>query len=550
MFDQLLNITKYFYKSERFIFWISGIIFVLSGVVLALNLFQKSTVRVAVAGGTYAEGVIGQPVYINPVISGANDVDRDLVRLIFSNVYDVSEKIEVSEDGAMWVVRVSENALWHDGVPVTSDDIIFTIQGIQDPDSRSPLLGTLQDVAIERVSERELKLKLPTPYAFFGDNLKNIYVVPKHIFESVPVANWRLSSYNLEPIGSGPYRFESSLVQRNGFISELVLKRNDDYAKGKPLIESITVKFFKNEDELFLAFDGAQIDGFMMTDARNISRVRRGHQSFRLPTSLYYAVFFNQSAHPALRDKNVRFALGAAIPKDELVSGVLGGNGIAIGGPLERFVKNTTSTPLTGDDEIFSAQSAGEIFEKSEWKIGEDGVRAKNNVRLEFRLAVPQYSSLIDVARFIEEKWKLAGVKVDVEILSPADINKELIRARNYEMILFGNSLWSPDLFSFWHSSERFYPGLNLALYENRSADKLIESIRKNFNEESRNSDLVSLDSLIRQGMPAVFLYSPNYVYVASANFGGLGDELLVTASDRLNNVKDWYVRTALNLKK
>lgn len=527
-------------------FFLASILAVTAALFLAVNLFRHATVRVAVPGGTYQEGIVGQPIYINPVISGTNDADRDLIRLIFSNVNDIAEKIEPSKDGKVWSVRILDGVQWHDGEPLTSDDIIFTIQSILDPESHSPLQDTFKDVSVNRVSERELTLTLPTPYVFFVDNLKNLYVVPKHVFGSVPVPNWRLSSYNLEPVGSGPYVVTGSVVQRSGFISEITLSRNESYVKGEPLIETMIVSFFKNEDELIDAFNVAKIDGFFLANPDRISEIRRGHQLFHLPTSLSYAVFLNQSTNTALKDSNVRLALHYALDRDELVRTVLHENGVPSFSPLGRLLENPSSTTAQG---TFTADFANQVLDRGGWNLSEDGVRRKGNLSLQFKLAVPEYSSLVESARFLEDAWKKIGVKIEVQVLPPSEVNRDLIRSRNYEMMLFGNSLWSPDLFSFWHSSERFYPGLNLALYDNKAADRLIESIRKNFDDAARVRDLISLDSLIAQELPAIFLYSPDYAYVASSNFGGLGDGLLVTASDRFRGAEKWHVRSALNLK-
>lgn len=546
MFFRLLYIFRSFSKKEQNAFFAAAFFVAASGIFLLANLYLHATVRIAVPGGSYREGIVGQPVYLNPVISGTNDADRDLIRLIFSNVVDVAEKVEPSKDGKVWSVRILGGAKWHDGEPLTSDDVIFTLESILDPDSRSPLADTFHDVAVTRVSERELTLTLPTPYAFFRDNLKNLYLVPKHIFESVPVVNWRLSSYNLEPIGSGPYVFVSSALERSGFVSQMTLKRNEAYVKDHPFIETMVVSFFKNEGEMIDAFNAAEIDGFVLGNSGDLSRVRRGHQTLHLPTSLSYAVFLNQSANPALKDSNVRLALSYAADRVGLVASALGSNGVPVYGPLGRLLPPSTSTPAIASS---SADAANQVLDRGGWQTGDEGVRHKSNLSLSFHLVVPNYTSLVDTAHFLENAWSKIGVKVEVQVLPADEINRDLIRSRNYEMMLFGNTLWSPDLFSFWHSSERFYPGLNLALYENKAADRLMESVRKNFDEASRNKDLVSLDSLIAQELPAIFLYSPDYVYIAVTNFGGIAEGLLTTASDRFLGVEKWHVKSALNLK-
>src|SRR3989338_6999231 len=106
----------------------------------------------------------------------------------------------MSEDQKNWSITLKEKAFWSDGEPITTDDVIFTLDLIKDPESRSPLFNTWQGVEAERLSERQFRISLKTPYAFFSENLKNLRPIPGHAFENIPSANIRLSNYNLEPI--------------------------------------------------------------------------------------------------------------------------------------------------------------------------------------------------------------------------------------------------------------------------------------------------------------------------------------------------------------
>ena len=163
---------------------------------------------------------------------------------------------------------------------------------------------------------------------------------------------------------------------------------------------------------------------------------------------------------------------------------------------------------------------------------------------MEFSLIVPQIQILVDTAELIKQEWGKTGVKANVSILSLLEINNEIIKTRDYQMIIFGNILGkSPDLYSFWHSSEKFYPGLNLSLYENKTADKLIESIRENFNDDKRSVDLGKLQSLIASDYPAIFLYSPDYIYVGKKKFYRFDsltpeEKFISFSSDRFDNIE------------
>ena len=121
-------------------------------------------------------------------------------------------------------MRLKEGLTWQDGQQLTSDDVVFTVQSIQDPDAHSPLYQSWQGVTATRVSELEVQFTLTNPYAFFGDNLKNLYIVPKHLYADTPPGNWHLSDYNLKPVGSGPYQFLSYNKNSDGFISSYSLQ--------------------------------------------------------------------------------------------------------------------------------------------------------------------------------------------------------------------------------------------------------------------------------------------------------------------------------------
>ena len=137
------------------------------------------------------------------------------------------------------------------------------------------------------------------------------------------------------------------------------------------------------------------------------------------------------------------------------------------------------------------------------------------------------------------------GIKTTIIALDPAAVNNDVIRTRDYDAILFGNIFANnPDMFSFWHSSERFYPGLNLSLYNNKAADKLMENIRKNFSEDDRLVDVAKLETTIIEDVPAIFLYSPNYLYITQNNISSLTDWKLNAPSNRFSKIGEWFINT------
>jgi len=536
-------------KTERFLLIAGIFVFIFSLLLLGINAFYKKTVIAPVQGGQFTEGTVGQPVTINPLIVNQNRADHDIIELVFSDLLTLAEKYALSEDGKTWDLFLRPDLKWSDGEPLTSDDVIFTIEAVQDPESRSSYSESWRGVVVERISEREIRFSLKAPYAFFLDNLKNLKIVPYHIFSGVPLANLKLSGYNLEPVSSGPYRFKELLKRKDGFITQMKFEINPNYVGEKPLINEFNFKFFTSYPEAVMAFNKKEIDGLAASDYNDLKGIIIGNQIFELNTSRYYAIFFNQSLSPALKEKEVRSALSFATDKDKIVNSIFDNKATKIHGILLPQISGYDQNVYIND--AFSLDNATSTLAEAKWKPNKEGVwekaiSKKDSLKLEFEIVVPDIKFLIEAVNLIKDDWQKIGIKLNPIVMPVSDVNSEAIKARNYQMIIFGNNLRTdPDVFAFWHSSQKFYPGLNIALYENKTADELLESVRKNLDEESRNQDLVKLQEQVFKDSPAIFLFSPNYFYAATKDLGGFEAKFIVNPGDRFKGINKWYLKTA-----
>ncbi|MDP3901751.1 MAG: peptide ABC transporter substrate-binding protein [bacterium] len=551
MFKKIIKIAVSFSKLERYIFLGALVIFAVAAMFWLINFYDDVTRLAPQRGGHYTEGIVGQPTSLNPLIAGATDADRDLLELFFDDLYELADKIEVSDDKETWIVTLKSGLYWSDGEPLTTADVSFTLETIQNPDTQSPAFSTWQGVVAQRVSDREIHFSLKNPYVFFVDNLRNLKIAPRHIFGNVPPSNLRLSNYNLEPVGSGPYKFISLEKEKSGFIREYLLDTNDYYGGNRPFIETFKVVFFASENAAIQSFNRRDIDGLGGLSPQRLDDLKIGHQTLNINMPRYYAIFINQSTNPALKERAVRLALAAATDKAEVVSTIFDNQAIAVDGPIPTIVDGYSSDINNGGQVLEDIKSS---LDRAGWKLNEDGIREKTidkrQVKLEFVLQIPQVDFLIEASEIIAAQWAEVGVKINTIILSATEVN-DVIRNRNYSLLLFGNTLrGNPDIFSFWHSSERFYPGLNLSIYNNKSVDSLLEGIRQDFNVESRKNKIVRLQELIRQDQPAIFLFSPNYIYVANKDLSGFSPSIMVLASDRFKNVESWFLKTSRVLKK
>ena len=537
-------IIEAFSSKERMAFWgtlgclVVGILF------LASYAWDNVTKIVPAQGGTHTEGIVGQPAYVNPVIANS-ETDKELVRLLFSNIITLSEKTESSKDKRTWTVRLKENLYWSDGARLTSDDVVYTVQKIQDAESGSLLFSVWQGVLPRRISEQEIEFRLGAPYAFFEQALASLYPIPKHIFETVPPQNWKIAPSRLEPVGSGPYVFATSQIDKNGFVAYYTLRTNEYYAGTAPLIPQFTFQFFGTKEDALAAFNLGHIDGIGNLTPTDLASIQRPYEIHAVPLPGYYAVFMNQGKNLALQDSAVRTALSLVIDRNALVKEVLGGGADPLTAP---FVIATREEP-----KAFPVNEAAQMLEIAGWKLGENGMREKTErggmVPLKVTLTVPE-GTLSDVARTLASAWGKIGITVELRTLPLEEISELAIKNRDYEMLLFGHVLnYSLDLYPFWHSAERFFPGANLSLYHNARVDTLIEEIRTTIDEAARDKKTAEVTTLIEKDTPAIFLYTPSYLYVSTKDLRGIETALIKEPADRFLGTPLWHLRTARILK-
>jgi len=341
-FSQWKQIFKVLKGPERTIFTVLVALCLVSGLYLLVSLYLNNTKVVATFGGDYIEGVVGQPRFINPIYGETNDVDRTLVDLIYSGLMtydkdgkltnDLVESYKISEDGEVYTFQLKENLYWQDGVALTADDVIYTIGIIQNSDYKSPLRANWLDVEVQKTSETSFTLTLQAPYNSFLENC-TVKIIPQHIWKNILPENFALSSYNLQPLGSGPYAISGLNQTNTGFIKNITLKTNSQYYGKTPYIPKITFQFFENKNDLIKAANKKTIDGFSLAsldDDENLAEKEikqswfKGENfnvySFTLPR--YFAVFFNISEDSLFSDNNLTQALSYSINKPELIENI------------------------------------------------------------------------------------------------------------------------------------------------------------------------------------------------------------------------------------
>lgn len=583
--DQFLHLPKLLSKSERFLILVLLGIAIISLFAIPVSSYYHFTAVEPDYGGTLTEGMVGAPKYINPLLAQTSDVDRDLSSLIYSGLmkYDeqgnlissLAQSFDISGDGLTYTFKLRENLKWHDGQILTADDVIFTILTIQNGDYGSFQRISWQGVDVSKTDNQTVIFKLKNKYAQFLGNT-TLGILPKHLWENVKPASFGLSELNIKPVGSGPYKFSKIKLDSAGNISDYELTAFNNYYGGKPLISKIIFSFYASEDKMINGFNQNEIQGLSFISPQKINSVRfpgkLDIKELRLPR--YFAVFLNQNHSKTLSDKNVRQALNYGTDKQMILNKILSSKGLTVDSPmLPGIIEIADLSTKYG----FDIDKAKKLLDDTGWKISLNPSADNPSIRekitptpapakkikttpaptpapkpekLEIKLITSNWPELISVANELKTQWETIGVNVNLEILALPEL-QQAIKDRNYEALLFGEVLGlDPDPFSFWHSSQKRDPGLNLALYDNKDADKLLEDTRQTLDKPARISKYNDFQKLLISDAPAVFLYSPYYLYAQTNEVKGNNIKIISVPSDRFDVINKWYINTKRVFKK
>ncbi len=514
-------------------------------------------VEIPQMGGTLTEGIIGRPRFINPVIA-RSDADRDMSELIYAGllrftpegqlVPDMAETYEVSPDGLTYTFTLRKELYWHDGMPVTSSDVSFTIEKVGDPSLtiKSPRRASWEGVAVETPDASTVIFRLKQSYAPFLENA-TMGILPRHIWENVSATEFDVTYHNLKPIGSGPYRIER-IVQddEQGLPLYYDLVAFQRYARGEPYITHLRIQFFGNTNERAEAYAQKRIDHMHTLEPRDAEALESsGVPIRRSPLPRVFAAFFNQNHQPLFTDSTVRNALERAVDRDAIVEEVLLGYGRPIFGPIPHTEATTeaTSSPERLDEARAMLAEAG-------WTPGEDGVlfktdKKKNTTRLAFSIAVPDVEELRHTAELLALAWETLGAEVSVKVYEISTFSADVLAPRKYDVIFYGQVIGrTPDLYPYWHSSQRIAPGLNIALYANKKVDTLLEQARKEHDPDLRNQSLAELERIVQSEVPAIFVYSPDFLYATLPRMQGIKTGLMTTEAERFLGISEWYIES------
>jgi peptide/nickel transport system substrate-binding protein len=555
-FADIKKIFKAFSKKEKIAFVILAVLLIGNVAFVAGRFYMQHTMAVPANGGTYIEGEVGSPQFINPLLS-QSQTDKDLTHLVYAGLYKLDAKgnlipdlaesaLQISKDSKQYNVQLRSNLKWSDGQELNADDVIFTIQILQNPAYKSPLRRLWQNISVQKIDNLTIKFTNQSVSAPFLSNF-TLGILPKHIWSKVTPEQFLLTQLNLAPVSSGPYFIKEIRKSVSGDVLSLKLESYSDYWQGKPLIDQIIINFYQNyEDALFaLHSNGIQGFGFIPFDEKVYVDAKTSLQILKLPLYEYQSLFFNlDKSHNVLGDPAVRQALAKATDRASLINDVYPGLAAPAYGPIM-----PGQLGYNGDIQKinnFDIEAAKAILDKAGWIADpKSGLRAKGKVALQFSITTNDFVLNIKSAQDLKNQWQKIGADVTVNTVATADLESNVIRPRNFESLLFAEKTGTdPDPFFFWHSSQAKDPGFNLAQYKNALADKLISQARNTLDTSARDNDYKQFQSVLATDAPAIFLDQSFFVYEITPDVKGLQIKTLANPEDRFYDVVHWYIQT------
>lgn len=548
------------------VFFVSSLVLLVIGICGAIISFSnRFTTEVPQFGGTYHEGIVGVPRFINPVLANS-DADHDITSLVFSGLVrksatgelipDLAQDWTISPDGKNYTVTLKPGIVFHDGTAVTPEDIIFTVNKIQDPSIKSPLRVAWDGVTVTSPDAQTVVFNLQKPYAGFLQQL-TLGILPATLWKEVPIDGWQTSVYNSEAIGTGPYEVKDISRNKSGVPQVFTLSAFKKFALGKPFIKTVQIKTFAKKTDAYEALSNDSIDELAMVDSNDVDQASpRTHTVITKSLPRVFGLFFNPSKNKLFADPTVVKALNLATDKKSLISHIFNGYGTPLSGPLPE------SLDATSDDFAAKQTLAKSLLDKAGWKVNPaTGIREKvtstttgtgkkqttqtSKQTLSFVLATANTNDLEESAQLLAEQYKEIGVDVTVKVFEIGTLNENSIRGRDFEALLFGQVIkHDTDIFAFWHSSQKAAPGLNITGYTNKQVDTLLESAIKETDHDKRFAIYQKISDQLAKDAPVIFLYTPDAIAVMSSRVRNTVMPPITTPSDRFSLIYQWYLYT------
>lgn len=517
------------------------------------------------SGGVYSEALIGQFNRLNPVLDYANPVDQDVDRLIFSSllrfddrglpVNDLIESMGISQSGENYNISLRQDATWHDGQPVTSADVLFTLDLLRSDDLPIPqdIRSLWQDIESEALDDYTLQFRLPEPFSPFLDYL-TFGILPSHILGEISPAGLVDSDFNLQPVGSGPYQFERFEVDGDQ-ISGVILTAFEGYYRGSPFIEQFIFKYYPDSASAVDAYQAGEVLGISKITndilQRALAEPDLNMHSGQVPKLSMIFLNLDNPQVPYFQDVEIRRALLMGIDRQRIITQLNGGQATLAHGPI--FPGSWAY--YDGVEKIeFDPEGAINTLRGLGYTIPASGSQVRTNEdgdSLEFDLVYPEGEANEQLAVAIAADWEVLGVRANLEPVASEDIVSDYLDPREYQAALVEINLSrspDPDPYPFWDQAQ-ITGGQNYSQWNDRQASEYLEEARIELDRAERIRLYNNFQVRFASELPALPLFYPIYNYGINQRVNGVTIGSVYQPSDRFADVIKWFLLAERSLE-
>lgn len=545
------------YEVRRFLLsWLCLVVLLIGGTIIQTRALGGYYLGIRpLPGGIYSEGIVGSFTNANPIFA-SSEVDEAVSKLLFSSlmsydsnnnlVGDLAKSLSVDASGKVYTIVLRDKLLWHDGTKLTSDDVLFTYQAIQNPDIKSPFFASWQGIAITAPDSRTVIMTLPSVLASFPQSLTN-GIIPRHLLGKVEPGSLRSSLFNTtQPVGSGPFKWNRVEVRGNNVDDReqrVSLLPNNNYYLGKPRLGEFIIRTFLNENRMQQSFEDGSLTGMAgVQETSDTQKKMLDISEYNVPVTGSVMAFLRNSQE-ILKDVSVRQALAYATNQQQILASLAYPSGASYGPLLRGMIGYDATIKQSG----FDLGAANTLLDKIGWVRGKDGIRAKEGKKLSLNITTLSNVEYASVAGLLQKQWNALGVDATVRAINQRDL-QTAISGRSYDVLLYGIALGTdPDQFAYWHSSQadvRAPRRLNFSDYSNKTADSALESGRSRIDPVLRAAKYRPFLESWRNDVPAIALYQPRFLYVTHNSIFNFDSRSINRPVDRYANVHNWMVRT------
>ena len=535
--------------SDKFIKFVFLFLFFVSTYILLYQISSFFLIKTPVAGGSITEGVVGVPISFNPLFA-SNEAEQNVSVIIYGGllkktgpntfIKELASSFESTKDLKKHTFKLKKDLVFHDGKELSGYDFLFTVERKRQTDENFE--KKWEDITITIPTKRQIIIESKNLLSKEEVvELASIKIIPKHIWQKIPAnLNASYSGSDLY-VGSGPFLYKNIKVTQEGVINSVKLTAFDKYILGSPYLKEVNFVFFKNKEDLLRSLKNGNINSVVGVSPLDSVELLSSNQNkiVKIGTNKVFGLFFNHGDGFLFSDQLLRSVFANIDIRSEIIDEVLLGYANPIYGPDKLIISDEEKRDINID-----TTELNQTLNDFDWVISEgDSIRKKGDDKLNIIIATPDIEEFQKTLLIIEKKWKEIGASViEAKIPAHTDFREYINTNNNFDALLWGYEVSSRlELKNIWNSNinDSLAATIN---YGNSDINKLFKDLKETPDAQEKENVYNNIKELLIRDNPAVFLYSPDVLYIVPQYIKGVErKELIFNLSDRFFNIHKWY---------